>query len=249
MNLYYVIIFVLGLVIGSFLNVAIWRIPREESISFPPSHCPNCDNKIKTYDLIPVFSFIILRGKCRHCNEKISIEYPIIEIINGLAYVFLFYKFNDPLVFAQYAALFSTLLVISVIDFKTQLVDDKVIIFGSIAMIIFEIINKGFSKILLNNIYGALTGAIVIGLIVYITHGMGEGDIEIFALCGFVLGFKYTLLALWLSFILGGIIAMLLLLLKIKKRKDPIAFGPYIALSSMIVLLYGDNIFRIVFKK
>jgi len=246
---YYLTVLIFGLVIGSFLNVVIWRIPRDESISFPPSHCPKCNNHIRPYDLIPVISYIILGGRCRYCKEKISIEYPIVELINGIMYVFLFYKFPMSLKAIEYSFLFSLLLSISIIDFKTQLVDDKMILFGGAGVLVFELINKGFSMKLLDNLYGALTGAVVIGLIVYLTRGMGEGDIEIFALCGFVLGFKYTLLSLWLSFILGGIIGVTLLLLKIKKRKDPIAFGPYIALGSMIVLLYGDSLIRLVFYR
>jgi leader peptidase (prepilin peptidase) / N-methyltransferase len=245
---YYLTVLIFGLVIGSFLNVVVWRVPRDESISFPPSHCPKCNEPIKPYDLIPVISFIILGGKCRHCKDKISIEYPIVELINGIMYVFIFFKF--PLLQAlEYSFLFSLLLSISLIDFKTQLVDDRMILFGAAVIVIFELINKGFTKALLNNIYGAVIGAAVIGLIVFLTRGMGEGDIEIFALCGFVLGFKYTLLSLWLSFILGGVIAVSLLLLKIKKRKDPIAFGPYIALGSFIALLYGDSLIRLIFKK
>lgn len=243
---YYLFVLIFGLVIGSFLNVVVWRVPRDESISFPPSHCPKCNKPIKTYDLIPVISFIILGGRCRYCRDKISIEYPIVELINGIMYVLLFYKF--PMLKAlEYSFLFSLLLSISLIDFKTQLIDDRMIIFGAAVILIFELINKGFTKALLNNLYGALIGAAVIGLIVFITRGMGEGDIEIFALCGFVLGFKYTLLSLWLSFILGGVIAVTLLLLKIKKRKDPIAFGPYIALGSFIALLYGDSLIRLIF--
>lgn len=241
---YYIIILIFGMVIGSFLNVVIWRVPRDESISFPPSHCPKCGNRIKPYDLIPVISYIILGGKCRNCKERISMEYPVIELLNGIMYVVFFYKF--PVLRAmEYSVLFSILLVISAIDFKTQLVDDRVVLSGGVSVLIFEIINKGFTVKLLDNFYGALTGAFVIGIIVYLTKGMGEGDIEIFALCGFVLGFKYTLLSLWLSFILGGVIAVLLLILKIKKRKDPIAFGPYIALGTILVLLYGTSIIKI----
>lgn len=246
---YYITVLFFGLVIGSFLNVVIWRVPRNESISFPPSHCPKCKSRIKPYDLIPVISYIILGGKCRNCREKISIEYPIVELINGIMYVFLFYKFPMPFKAIEYSFLFSLLLSISIIDFKTQLVDDRMILFGGAVVIIFEIINKGFSTGLLDNLYGSLTGAAVIGLIVFLTRGMGEGDIEIFALCGFVLGFKYTLLSLWLSFILGGVIAVSLLILKIKKRKDPIAFGPYIALGSIIALLYGDTLIRLIFMR
>lgn len=246
---YYITVLLFGLVIGSFLNVVIWRVPRNESISFPPSHCPKCKSRIKPYDLIPVISYIILGGKCRNCKEKISIEYPIVELINGIMYVFLFYKFPMSFKAAEYSILFSLLLSISIIDFKTQLVDDRMVLFGGAIAIIFEIINKGFSAGLLDNLYGSLTGAAVIGLIVILTRGMGEGDIEIFALCGFVLGFKYTLLSLWLSFILGGIIAISLLILKIKKRKDPIAFGPYIALGSIIALLYGDTLIRLIFMR
>ncbi|MFA9399268.1 MAG: A24 family peptidase [Clostridiaceae bacterium] len=243
----YIYIFVVGIVLGSFLNVVILRVPEDKSIIYPPSHCTNCGNRLKIIDLIPIFSYVFLGGKCRYCKEKISPIYPLIEFINGIVYLYVFYTNGISWLSLQYSLLFSVLLVISMIDYRTQLVDDKIIIFGFVLMILFEVINKGFTKQLFDNLYGALLGGGIIALIVIITHGMGEGDIEIFSLTGFVLGFRLTLLALWLSFVIGGVVAILLLVLKIKNRKDAIAFGPYICFGSYIALLYGNEIMKLIF--
>ena len=128
----YALIAILGLVIGSFLNVCIYRIPKEESIAFPPSHCANCKHNLSPIDLVPVFSYIFLRGRCRYCKEKISIRYPLIESLNGILYLIVYLKFGLTLIALKYCILVSILIVIGMIDYDTQFVFTSTTIFGGI---------------------------------------------------------------------------------------------------------------------
>jgi len=239
----YALIVVLGLVIGSFLNVCIYRIPKEESIAFPPSHCANCNHKLMPIDLIPVFSYIFLRGKCRYCKEKISARYPLIETLNALLYLIIYFKFGLVLVTLKYCILASILIVIGMIDYDTQFVFTSTTIFGGIIAGIFIMIQAIVYKVgIIDLILGGAIGFGIIGAIVFLTKGMGEGDIEIAALCGLFLGVKGILLGLFLAIIIGGIIGIIILALKLKKAKEKIAFGPCIAIGSLISMLWGVEI-------
>lgn len=239
----YVLVTILGLVIGSFLNVCIYRIPKEESIAFPPSHCANCNHKLKPIDLVPVFSYIFLIGRCRYCKEKISIRYPLIEILNAVLYLIVYLNFGLELITLKYCILVSILIVIGMIDYDTQFVFASTTIFGGIIGVIFIIVqaivyNSGVADLIL----GGLIGFAVIGLIVFLTKGMGEGDIEIATVCGLFLGVKGILLGLFLAIIMGGIVGIIILALKLKKAKEKIAFGPFIALGSLISMLWSVKI-------
>ena len=241
----YALIVVLGLVIGSFLNVCIYRIPKEESIAFPPSHCANCNHKLMPIDLIPVFSYIFLRGKCRYCKEKISARYPLIESLNALLYLIIYFKFGIILVTLKYCILASILIVIGMIDYDTQFVFTSTTIFGGIIAGIFIMIQAIVYKVgIIDLILGGAIGFGIIGAIVFLTKGMGEGDIEIAALCGLFLGVKGILLGLFLAIIIGGIIGIIILALKLKKAKEKIAFGPCIAIGSLISMLWGVEILK-----
>lgn len=244
-TIYLIYSVILGLVIGSFLNVCIYRIPREESIAFPPSHCTNCGYRLKWYDLIPLFSYLILRGKCRKCGEKISFIYPLIELITGILFGKLYLKFGFTIEFFKYATLFSVMIVIGMIDYFTTDVYFKTIVFGTIAGAIFILLEKlYYNNWILTYVFGALLGAGIIWLIFIITKAMGEGDIEICFVAGLFLGFKLTSIMILMSFIFGGFIGVILIVLKIKDRKDYIPFGPFIALSTIVTILYGDVILK-----
>lgn len=239
----YIFIISLGLVIGSFLNVCIYRIPKEESISYPPSHCVNCNHKLGILDLFPVLSYIFLKGKCRYCKESISVIYPSIEILNALVYLIIYFKFSATIITLKYCILASLLIIIGIIDYNTQFVYTSTIICGGIIGIIFIIIqaityiNSAFDLIL-----GGLIGFVIIGLIVILTKGMGEGDVEIAAVCGLFLGIKGILLGLFLSIVIGGIAGVIILALKLKKAKDKMAFGPFIAIGCLLSMLWGNEI-------
>ena len=233
----------MGLVIGSFLNVCIYRIPLEESIIFPPSHCGICKNKLTPIDLIPVISYIFLKGRCRFCKEKISIRYPLIESLNAILYLIIYLKFGITIITLKYCVLVSLLIVIGMIDYDTQFVYLSTTIFGMIMGILFIIIQYIMYKNgVFDLILGGIIGALIIGSIVYITKGMGEGDIEIAAVCGLFLGIKGVLLGLFLAVVIGGIIGIIILTLKLKKAKDKMAFGPFIAIGCLISMIWGSRL-------
>jgi len=244
----YAFIIILGLVIGSFLNVCIYRIPKEESIAFPPSHCAKCQHNLSSVDLVPIFSYLFLRGRCKYCNEKISIRYPFIESLNGILYLIVFFKFGLTLIALKYCILVSILIVIGMIDYDTQFVFTSTTIFGGIIAGIFIIIQAAlYNTGTIDLFLGGVIGFAIIGLIVFLTKGMGEGDIEIAAVCGLFLGVKGILLGLFLAVILGGIVGIIILLLKLKKAKEKIAFGPCIAIGSLISMLWGVEILKFYF--
>lgn len=238
-------ILLIGLAIGSFLNVCIYRIPRDESIIFPASRCITCGYNLKISDLVPIFSYIFLKGKCRCCKEKISIKYPIVELINASLYLIIFLKYGYTLEFLKYSVLASLLIVIALIDFNTKFVYRSTVMFGLISGIIFWIGECLITeKIIMNNILGALIGFTFIFLIVITTGGMGEGDIEIATICGLFLGVKGIIITLFLSIIIAGIIAISILLFKLKDKKDAIAFGPYLAIGAIISITFFNHIFQ-----
>lgn len=233
----------IGLCIGSFLNVCIYRIAREESIAFPPSHCTNCGYELKSKDLIPVFSYLFLKGKCRKCEERISIKYPIVEVVNSIIYILIYINFGFSFLFFKLCIFSSLMIVIGVIDFETKFVYKSTVIFGIISGIVFLTIDLILTKnILWSNIIGAFIGFVVIWLIVVITRGMGEGDIDIALICGLFLGVKGIGITLFLAFVIGGIVAAFILIFKLKGRKAEIAFGPYLAIGALIAMLWGQNL-------
>jgi leader peptidase (prepilin peptidase)/N-methyltransferase len=241
-----VLIFLYGTIIGSFLNVCIYRIPKEESIIFPSSHCPKCSTPLKWYDLVPIFSFIIGKGKCRYCREGISLRYPATEILNGILYIVVYLKFGFTIEFFFYSIIFSILIVITFIDLEHMIIPDILIVL----IISFTILYKFVSYILynkapelLNSIGGLIFSSILFILIILVSKGgMGTGDVTLIGSLGFILGIKNISLTIFLSFILGAIISIILLITKIKNKKDPIPFAPFIILAFFIVLFWGDNI-------
>lgn len=241
MQIFFVLLY--GLIIGSFLNVCIYRIPRNESISFPPSHCTNCKNRIKWYDLIPIISYIFLKGKCRYCKEKISIRYPLIELITGAIFLALYIEYGLNIYFFKFALLSCFLIVIGMIDLDTSDVYLKTTALGIAVGILFLIYEYFMHYSILTYIYGGLLGGGIIAAIILITKGgMGWGDFEICLMSGLFLGFKLTIVMLFFSFVLGGVIGIILMILKVKSRKDYIPFGPFISIASLLTVLCGEKI-------
>lgn len=243
------LIFVYGLLIGSFLNVCIYRIPREESIAFPSSHCTRCNTKLKWYDNVPLFSYIILKGKCRYCREKISIQYPLIELLNASIYLLLFYKFNLSVNFIFYALILSVLIVVTLIDLKSMIIPDSLVVAILVLSILHKLINYYINQIpmnLLNSLGGLILAGGLFLLILFLSRGgMGGGDVTLIGSLGFVLGVKLIVLNIFLSFVLGAIISIFLLLTKIKTRKDPIPFGPFIVIAFFISLFWGETLINV----
>jgi Type II secretory pathway, prepilin signal peptidase PulO and related peptidases len=238
-----IFITILGFIIGSFLNVCIYRIPREESIAYPPSHCTNCSNGIKWYDLIPIFSYIfLLKGKCRHCGEKISIRYPIIEFITGILYLMIYIKYGLTLECLKYITFVTVLIVVGMIDLDTTDVYFSTTLTGNILAVLFIVATGYLYHDFKQYIFGGLLGGGIISTIILLTKGMGWGDAEICLFSGLFLGFKLTIVMIFFSFVFGAVISLILIALKKKNKKDYIPFGPFIALAAIFTIFLGDKI-------
>lgn len=238
-----ILILIIGLCIGSFLNVCIYRIPREESIAFPPSHCTSCGYELKAVDLIPVISYLFLKGKCRKCGEKISIKYPLVELLNGVLYLLIFLKFGLSLSFVFYSLLTSLLIVISYIDLDSKYIYSSTTILGVVLAAIYIVVGLYTKDISIsNNVLGGAIGYGSIYLIVVITKGMGQGDAEVAGVCGLFIGIKGILVCLFIAVVLGGLVAAIILIFKLKEKKSEIAFSPYISIGSIVYILLGKEI-------
>lgn len=240
------IILVYGLVIGSFLNVVIYRVPAGESIVRPPSHCGVCNQRLKILDLIPIISYLFLRGRCRYCNAKISIRYPLVELMTGVLFLLCYYFFGIEWKLLFILVYVSLLIAITLIDLDHQIIPDGLLIFGAIFAIVEKVIQGlvlGNNLRILDSLYGMLVGGGVFLLIAVVSNGgMGGGDIKLMALLGFIFGFRPIVIIAMLAFIIGAVISVLLLVTKIKSRKDPVPFGPFIALSALLVIFLEERI-------
>ena len=247
----YVLVFVFGLVIGSFLNVCIYRIPKKEDTVAGRSHCMNCNETLKWYDMVPVFSFLFLRGKCRFCKSKLSIQYPIIETVNGIFYLIVFYIYGWDTSFIVllnivYCIAISVLVVISVIDYRTYTIPavlNKTLFVLSIIGSLINFFGQNMSiKVLMEHVIGFFIVSVFLALVFYISkgRGIGGGDVKLMAVSGLLIGWKLILLA----FILGCLFASVVHLIKmrIKNADRTLAFGPYLSAGIIVALLFGNNI-------
>jgi leader peptidase (prepilin peptidase) / N-methyltransferase len=256
MLIYYILVGLLGLLIGSFLNVCIYRIPIDKSIISPPSSCGSCGKRLSALDLVPVFSYLFLRGKCRHCGVKFSSRYAFVELITSIVFVVLFYKYNSDIwTFIFYTFFMSVLLVVFFIDLDHKIIPYRLVIaalVGGITVFIYNIFNNMeiySDDKWWNPLVGMISGSgflflvALIGLYVYKTDdAMGMGDVNIFAPIGLFLGWRLTLLTLFMAVVIAGIISLFLIIFKIKGRKDGIPFGPFIVTAVFISFLVGNNI-------
>ncbi len=241
-----VLIFILGLIVGSFSNVCIYRIPRNESIVYPASHCPKCRSNISPKDNIPILSFILLKGRCRNCKSKISLQYPIVELLTGLIYLIIYLIFGLSIQTLIYIILSSALIIIAFIDLNEQIVPDVISLPG---IVVGFIISFFVPYILfINSALGVLVGGgiiLIIGLagsVIFKKEAIGGGDVKLAAMIGAFLGWRYIIISLFLGFFLGAVAGIILIMSKIKSREDVIPFGPFIVLGSFITLLWGEKI-------
>ena len=253
----YPIIFIFGLIIGSFLNVCIYRIPLGQSIVSPPSHCPNCETRLKPLDLIPLLSYVIFRGRCHYCGLKISPRYFLVELLTGIVSVVLFYKYGLTVDFGAFLFLTYILIAVFFIDLEHQIIPNELVIAGLIGGAILFAYNlylpfqiyadQRWWNPLLGLVVGSgfLFAVSLIGLALYKGEEvMGMGDVKLFAPIGLFLGWRMTLLALFISVVLGGISSLLLMLLGKANRKSMIPFGPFIVTGVFITVMWGWDILR-----
>ena len=237
MYLLFIAYFVIGLVVGSFLNVCIYRLPAGKSIVSPPSSCGSCGHRLGVFDMIPVLSYIFLRGKCRYCGMPYSPRYALVELLTGCLFALcgLYYLPGIPL--ALVFVFVASLVVLTFVDFDHQIILDEVLLLmlGCGAAYVFFTTGDYWDAL-----YGmGFAGGLMLLIFVLSRGGMGAGDVKLCFVLGLWLGLKASIVCLMLSFIFGGVIGVFLLATGIKGRKDPIPFGPFLCLGAYISLLFS----------
>ncbi|HIA14863.1 MAG TPA: prepilin peptidase [Nitrospirales bacterium] len=238
--------FVFGAIVGSFLNVCIHRLPHDMSVVLPASHCPACETPLRAFDNIPFVSFLALRGRCRSCNVKISWRYPLVEGLNGLAYVLDVVRFGLEPATLVYALLLSTLIVVTFIDLDHQIIPNEITFPGMPLGLIAAATVLPISW--LDSLIGLLCGGGVLFFVVWISpyifrrEGMGMGDVKLLAMLGAFLGWKATLLTLLLGSFSGAVVGGGLMATKLIKHSEPIPFGPFLALGAVLALFFGGSL-------
>jgi len=235
-----------GALIGSFLNVCIYRLPRRESITWPGSHCPKCSHPIAWYDNIPILSYLALAGRCRHCTVPISFRYPLVEILNAAGYVSLLWFFGRSWVAVAYGLLYSALLVVAGTDLSHKIIPNAVTLPGIVLGLVCAttILPLGF----LNSLLGILIGGGILWLLAWVSpylfgkEGMGGGDIKLLAMIGAFLGWKPALMTIMVGSFLGSLVGVTLIAVQVIKREDYIPFGPFLVCGALVALFFGQFI-------
>ncbi|MEE1077558.1 MAG: prepilin peptidase [Agathobacter sp.] len=235
--LLYSIIFLYGIIIGSFLNVCIYRIPKKESL-IPSSHCMSCGSKLRWYDLFPVFSFILLKGRCRYCKAKVSWQYPMIEMLNGILYVIVFMANGISLISVVYCLMTSALIVITVIDERTFEIPVGLNYF-------LLVLGIGMTCLDYQNWKTHLIGILAISLPLYLLFvlsngkAIGGGDVKLMGAAGLILGWKTIILAFFAGCIIASVIH--LCRMKFSHAEKVLAMGPYLSVGIFISALWGND--------
>lgn len=238
-QLIYIIAFIYGTLIGSFLNVCIYRIPKHENIVITSSHCMHCNYKLKAWDLVPVFSWLFLRGRCRQCKERLSVQYPLIEAGNGVLWVITIFIYGINRTSMIFCLFISVLLVLSIIDMRTYEIPFGINVFIFVLGVINAIMDY-------RNLIGYIIGFFLVSGIFYIIYlltkgaGIGGGDIKLMAAAGLLLGWKAILLAMILGCLYGSVIHILRM--KLSKADHVLAMGPYLSMGLLTAVWFGNYI-------
>lgn len=239
----YIFVVMFALILSSFLNVVAIRIPKGESIVFPASHCVHCQHPLKPLDLIPVLSYVGLRGKCRYCQMKISPVYPLGELFTTSLLVFTFYQVGLDKELLIAIPLIILLCTITISDLLYKVIPNKVNLFF---FVVFSSIHLFYRPLPFTSyLLGAVAGG---GLLLFIAilsrGGMGGGDIKLMAVVGMAIGWKLTILAFFLATLAGALVGVILLVTKVVKRKEPIPFGPFLALGTFVAYFWGNDVIQ-----
>ncbi|MGM9926564.1 MAG: prepilin peptidase [Bacillus sp. (in: firmicutes)] len=232
---------ILGFILGSFYNVVGLRIPLEQSVIIPRSSCANCNKVLTPLELIPVFSYLFQKGKCRGCQASISPVYPIMELVTGILFAVspLLVGWGNELVFCY--ALISLLVIITVSDLAYMVIPDKILIVFAVIFLVLQLTIR--EPDWLDLIFGAVIGfGLLLGIALVSKGGMGGGDIKLFALLGFILGVKQVLLTLFFSVFFGTAVGVLLIVMGVVKRRQPVPFGPFIALGALTTYYFSERL-------
>lgn len=269
----YVLSFILGLVVGSFLNVCIYRLPREESIVSPPSHCTSCGTAIRFYHNVPIISYLFLGGKCPECGSRISLQYPVVEALTGVLFFAAFCTFGLSIETLFYLILICALIVISFIDLEHMIIPNVITIPGIIVGLlynslitdwqksrellgVFSFSIESFLKVLnevpfLDSVFGIITGGGVLFLIAFLyflirkREGMGMGDVKLLAMIGAFLGWKGVIFVMLVGSLVGTLVGLAVIAYKKGDLKYALPFGPFLSLAAVIYVLSSGLIFRI----
>lgn len=252
--MFYLVFFIFGCFVGSFLLVLIDRIPREETVWKGRSHCDMCKHKLYWYDLIPIVSYSMLSGRCRYCKKAIGEKYPLIELITGLSFVATFLLFqvtyhvsgityHDFFQLGFYILLASSFIVIFFTDFWYGIIPDAILIPTTFIVFLYEILNTKYE--ILPYLLSAIGASLFFLIITLVTRGkgMGLGDVKLAFFMGLLLGFPRIVVALYIAFLTGALVSLILILMHKKKlRGDTIAFGPFLIIGTILSLYFGDMI-------
>lgn len=252
----YVLSFVFGAVIGSFLNVCIYRIPKKISVVFPRSHCTKCGHAIRWYDNIPILSYVLLAGRCGHCRAWIPLQYIVVEVLTALLMLGLYAWYGATARFFAYAVMTCGLLVATFIDLATYEIPDRISLGGVVAGLAlswaFPSLQGEPSRVasLLQSLAGVLAGggAIYImgfvGWFIFRKEAMGFGDVKLMAAIGAFLGWKLVLLAFFIAPFFGSILGIIL---KVREGKDIIPYGPFLSIAALVAVFFGEKIVHMLF--
>lgn len=248
---FYCIVFILGLILGSFFNVVIHRLPLGKSIVRPRSHCPQCSAGVRPFDNIPVLSYLMLRGRCRSCGAAISIQYPIVELMTAIALLAVALRYGVSEKTLIYGVLVCFLIPISVIDFHTRLILNKLTVPGLVAGVALVCLlePQRWKEIP----FGAIGGGLVLialaalGKLIFKKESLGMGDVKLVVLIGAYIGFPEILIAFYIGAVIAGLYIAGALIIKRIRMGDTIPFGPFIALGSFVFLLWGTAIENAIF--
>lgn len=241
--------FILGLVIGSFLNVLIDRLPRGENILWARSHCDYCHKTLRWWELVPLFSFIFLRASCSRCHKQLSFQYPLIELVSGVGLAFLASSIgtSDPIRFSLLAVIAGTLLVIAVSDGKYQIIPDEMVVVGMVSALGYRLLYSGE---IIPSVITAIVSAAFFYFLWRVTRGvgMGLGDVKLALYLGLWLGYPVVIVAFYIAFLTGAFVGVILMITGKKKLKSHIAFGPFLIFGTLASILWQDQIMQMVIR-
>jgi leader peptidase (prepilin peptidase) / N-methyltransferase len=235
-----------GAVIGSFLNVCIYRLPRGESVAWPGSHCTVCSHPIAWYDNLPLVSYLVLLGRCRHCASQIPWRYPAVEALNAIGYVALLWFFGPGWHTVAYAALYSALLVVAGTDLSHKIIPNAITFPGMAVGLVSAatVLPIGLA----NSVIGLVVGSGILWLLAWASpylfgkEGMGGGDIKLLGMIGAFLGWKPALMTIMVGSFLGSVVGLTLIAARVIKREDYIPFGPFLVCGALVALFFGQSI-------
>ena len=235
----YVVAFVLGSIAASFANVCVHRLPLRQSIVYPASRCPSCQHPLRPWHNLPLASFVALGGRCAFCRERISWRYPAVESLGGLLYLVGYHQFGLSVHALAYALLVTALLIVSFIDLAHMIIPDAVTLPGIVVGVAISLLPSsiGFA----NAVAGACLGGGIF-LLITLLHpaGMGGGDVKLIAMIGAFVGWQAVLVTIILGAFCGAVSGLTLILLGLKRRRDPVPFGPFLALGGTAAMLWGE---------